>query len=290
MRRFALLSSAGPLLGCPQEPEPEPDDFPPICGDGVVEGSEACDDGEGNGPDANCLADCTANPIQSFTAGTDVIEEAEIDAVSVPGDGAWGDGAWCTSGTDDNGDGLVKFEIYYDPEYDLLDPEWGVESNLGPITIDDLAEVAYWTRPEVPAEPADFYLLVYTRPIAGEGGWYGSRLIAEPYLSRQPDAVGGDWRRWSTAPGGNELTFTDPDRTGSWGFAGQPTLEEIRFPDAFDWSQWNDAFEPTALDYGSESILYLAIHTDSGNPDFRGCVDGLEITLTDGRGFRLDLE
>jgi len=287
MRRLALLAALALLPGCP---EPEPPGTSPntaVCGNGVHESNEWCDDGAANGPDANCLADCTLNPIQSFDAGEDVIDEANIDAVSSSDGGALGEGAWCASGVDSNGDGLIKFELYYDPEFDDLDPEWGVDSNLGPITVADIAEVAYWTRRADLTAVADFYLVVYTRPEDGDSGWYRSRLLAEPYLARHDGEPGDGWERWSTAPGGHLLTFTDPDRTGSW--YTQPSLGELVATSDFDWSEYDGGLDATSLDYGSERVLYLSLQTASGNPDFAGCVDALEITLTDGRGFRLDL-
>jgi len=33
----------------------------PVCGDGILEGGEACDDGAANGPGQACKADCTLN-------------------------------------------------------------------------------------------------------------------------------------------------------------------------------------------------------------------------------------
>jgi cysteine-rich repeat protein len=55
-----------------------------VCGDGVVDGGEACDDGPDNADDAACKSDCT---------------------LQVCGDGSVGPGETCDDGNQQNGDG-----------------------------------------------------------------------------------------------------------------------------------------------------------------------------------------
>ncbi|MDC0666733.1 hypothetical protein [Nannocystis radixulma] len=61
---------------------------PPVCGDGVVEGDELCDDGDGGEDDA-CLADCTAGQALLVLAGAGT--QPALFARFVPGVG-WSSG------------------------------------------------------------------------------------------------------------------------------------------------------------------------------------------------------
>ena len=63
---------------------PDPD---PVCGDGVIDDGEACDDGEGNGPGQSCTDDCALNQC---------------------GDGDQGPNEECDAGPDNNDEGLCK--------------------------------------------------------------------------------------------------------------------------------------------------------------------------------------
>lgn len=61
-------------------------DLPPgVCGDGVVNPGEACDDGPNNGPDQNCHADCTANECGDGVQAPE--EECDIGADNGPDNG-----------------------------------------------------------------------------------------------------------------------------------------------------------------------------------------------------------
>jgi len=94
--RFALaataLGAAGAAAGCPKPPEPPL----PECGNGVLEGDEACDDFnpfDGDGCSSSCMLE-TPGPV----CGDGVVEPPEVcdDANNVGGDACAGD---CLSGT-----------------------------------------------------------------------------------------------------------------------------------------------------------------------------------------------
>lgn len=87
----------------------------PICGDGVLDRDEQCDDGEQNGPGQPCLADCTLNVCGDDDQGPD--EECDDGddngpgqpckadcTLNVCGDGDQGPGEECDAGMD-NGPG-----------------------------------------------------------------------------------------------------------------------------------------------------------------------------------------
>src|SRR5258705_1901761 len=93
-----------------------------------------------------------------------------------------------------------------------------------PITMADIASIAYHTRNHADAFPLEYYLAIYTRG-AGDppytNGFYEQRLNAEPYLKTvQPYVpVIDDWSVWAT-DGGDPLTFTDHNNSGNAGFYG----------------------------------------------------------------------
>ena len=58
---------------------------PGVCGDGVLNPGEACDDGPNNGPDKDCYEDCTANVCGDAVIGS--MEECDLGAMNGPDDG-----------------------------------------------------------------------------------------------------------------------------------------------------------------------------------------------------------
>jgi len=98
----------------------------------------------------------------------------------------WGSGCWAAvSGQ--------KFEIYIPhtlPPFDIL----------GNFTIDDIASISYHTNTphNITGEtPHNFYLVIYTEPDGiDDHGWYGYKLIGEPYFSRNLDAPANQWNKW----------------------------------------------------------------------------------------------
>lgn len=49
----------------------------PECGNGVVDGDEDCDDGEGNGPDGNCDDECRADVVCGDVNGNDAVQTSD---------------------------------------------------------------------------------------------------------------------------------------------------------------------------------------------------------------------
>lgn len=92
-------------------------DGPPesSCGDGTLDFDEACDDGDANGDNARCKADCTLNvcgdgvvgPDEGCDNGSDNADDAACKSDCTPatcGDGIQGPGEACDDGAD-NGSG-----------------------------------------------------------------------------------------------------------------------------------------------------------------------------------------
>lgn len=139
------------------------------------------------------------------------------------------DGSWLTA-VDTSGNGNDdKFQLYLSPD-DLFE-------NAGGVTIDDLTHVSYHTKKEKEtsgAEPYNVYLQLYTEQDGvDDGSWYGYRITAEPYFTRDLDAPGGEWIVWSTKDRDNQLTYFDDSYVGFYG--GQPTLSELQ-SGPIDWS------------------------------------------------------
>lgn len=259
-----------------------------VCGDETIQDDEECDAGADNGDDQNCLADCTINPVQRVTAGDDAIEL--VDAVQSSLDPLIGEASWCaTPDEDTNGDGADKFELFFSPT--AKDPRAVGAYNFGPITVADIDRVVFHTNKPDTQDGTDFYLVLYTEAdgVNDAADWYGDRLHALPHLSNQLDAPASEWNRWSTEAGTNELTFYDTAHTQG-GFPNQPSFADV-LSNPFDWSAWLESADATAIDYGSEQVRYLSLQTGSGaSTTFNGCVDGIEIHLTDGRSGFVDLD
>ena len=58
---------------------------PGVCGDGVLNPGEQCDDGANNGPDKDCYEDCTANVCGDGVLGS--MEECDLAAMNGPDNG-----------------------------------------------------------------------------------------------------------------------------------------------------------------------------------------------------------
>lgn len=259
------------------------------CGDAVVDEGEDCDLGVENALGANCLPDCTWNPVQAYVASAaEVFATQPADARGVEDATApAGRGAWGTSATDLDGSGLVKFELYFDPTYAGF-------SFLGDLTLGQIRSIRYHTRKPDPQTALDFYLVLYTRAdgVDDEGLFYGYRLTALPSQARALDAPADVWNTWSTDEGPNQLTFVDEPALGSFTAAGLPTLQELTASPVFDWSSQVQGAAPTAIDYASERVRFISLQTGSGSQtrDFEGLLDLVEIELTDGRRVTVDLE
>ncbi len=167
-------------------------------------------------------------------------------------------------------------------------------------TVDQIASITYRTvNNATNPSGVDFYAVLYTAPYAGGigglGGWYGQRLIGEPYLTNNyvpPTAM--VWNTWATAAGPNQLTFNDSNHSGNQGFYNAPTLADLQ-AGAIDWSAWPT--NPTggsasggAIDYGSQPVDQISFQTGTGWTSFEGWLDDVTVTLTNGDVYVLDFE
>ncbi|MFN8588492.1 MAG: cohesin domain-containing protein [Candidatus Eisenbacteria bacterium] len=164
-------------------------------------------------------------------------------------------------------------------------------------TVDQIAAVQYHTKSDV-SNPSgtDFFMVLYTQPyVGGFASWYGQRLIAEPYLSNgYVPQTPGAWSAWRTAAGANQLTFNDNNHSGNQGFYNAPTLADVQ-AGAIDWSALGS--NPTAgsasggaIDYGAQAVKFVSFQTGSGWASFRGWLDDVTVTLTNGDVYVLDFE
>ncbi len=134
------------------------------------------------------------------------------------------------------------------------------------LDVGDLASIAYSTLRPVDAAGRDWWVTIYTRPIANEG-WYHARYIS----NFDAHTVENAWVRYTTSgPSGAvpALTFRAQAANGS------PTGPALSLAELY------------ALD--SQPILAITVQTASGWSDFTGAVDGLEVTLTNGRVGKVD--
>lgn len=192
----------------------------------------------------------------------------------------WGSGCWAA---------VIgqKFEIYIDP---TLPPF----NTLDTFTVDDIASISYYTNTPHPitgTTPHNFYLVIYTKPDGvNDHGWYGYKLIGEPYFSKNLDAPANQWNAWNTDAGTNQLTFFDPDTIGFYGFYGQPTLQDIQ-AGSINWYDYYSGCPTTNIDYGVEVIKYISFQTSTAMMStFQGYIDAITIALNDGTTVLIDLE
>jgi hypothetical protein len=189
----------------------------------------------------------------------------------------WGSGCWAAVLGQ-------KFEIYIDPTVPPFDV-------LGSFMIDDISSISYHTNKQGSQNDVDFYLVIYTKPDGvNDHGWYGYKLIGEPYFSRNLNAPSNQWNKWSTDVGTNQLTFFDPDTIGFYGFYGQPTLQDIQ-AGPINWHDYYSGCPVTNIDYGVEIVKYISFQTGTGWMNtFQGYIDAITIALKDGTTVSIDLE
>ena len=149
----------------------------------------------------------------------------------------------------------------------------------GPVTINDIASVSYWTNKPTTAADVDWTFIMYTTPTgAGDSaGWYRSRLNSEPYFTDTPlaSAPANTWHEWTTG-GANPMRFYDQPRSGQFGTYVDPTLALLQAGPV----TWQNA---VSHDYGNESISAFSIQTGTAwASGFSGLLDGLTITLKSG--------
>lgn len=278
------------------------------CGDGVVEGLEDCDFGEANATDGNCLPNCTLNDAQQWALSLSSLPIAAYDAEGVSEATApLGTGAWKPSDTNQNLDGVVKFQLNI-PLYDFRDepdlqgidtsafPELGQITErdvLGTITLADIAEISFQAWHPAGQTPR-YYIYLYTQPdgVDDQATWYGRSLYGYSGLAVGLDAPEEQWVTFTTTGGTNRLDFRDKDvdqlTTGD-----QVALDTLL---ASPWTWGGDTDDTDApvgpVDYGSEAVKYVAISTSSGTAtsEFDALLDAIVIELKDGRSITVDLE
>ncbi len=271
---------------------------PTRCGNDLLDDNEECDEGERNGDDNNCMANCRINPTQRLVLDSDSFANAS-DAIRTAQHAFIGQGSWCNApGEDLNGNGADKFEVYWAPEEQVPNREGDDDPyfyNWGPTRLSDIADVQYHTfRAEDPDEN-DFYMLIYTRPDGNDdtGSFYGYRLTGAPWLAQHLANDAGDWITFRLdAPQGDELnTLTFYDNAFTESFPNQPTMADLLDDPNFDWLMWSPNVGTSSdIDYGSEAVEFLSLQTSTGWDTFVGCTDGLTIWHRDGRQLIIDLE
>jgi len=177
------------------------------------------------------------------------------------------------------------------------------EQLFGPgtmITISDIDSVNFWTKQgAVDSDPGTYvnwFLEVYTIPTGvDDDAWYGRRLNFEPYFS--PDlsdasAPANTWTNWSTDTSGNQLRVFDANRGDGgpvFGTYNDPFLSDLQ-AGPVNWNSYFGGYEDASVDYRDEQIWFFGLATGSAWANgFDGLVDGMTVTLNDGRVATLNL-
>ncbi len=203
-----------------------------------------------------------------FTTGTYVtvvpneVPDETVPRVVMSAPAGYGKTAWQGPAS-----GKSNWHAWYDEEgygtLSTLFPEDAATLDLG-----DIQSLAYSTLRPTGAAGRDWWVSIYTRPDGDDTGWYHAR-----YISNFDDhSVENAWVRYTTAaPSGAvpALTFRAQDASGAP--IGNPlTLAELFAQDG-------------------QPILAITLQTASGWNGFDGYVDGLEVTLTDGKVGKVNL-
>jgi hypothetical protein len=157
--------------------------------------------------------------------------------------------------------------------------EWYLPASAlfsGPVTVNDIASISYWTnKPTTGADP-DWTFYIYTAKQSGDPNFYHSRLNSEP-LYTSSIVPPNTWHEWSTNNGANSMRFYDANRNGGiFGTFADPTLAMLQ-GGPFTWPN------SVSNNYGSEIISLFSLQTGSAWANgFTGQVDGLTITLKNG--------
>lgn len=175
-------------------------------------------------------------------------------------------------------DGSGKTDMYFSPE-----TLFGREVKVG-----EVQSMSYWTKKGLShaVEPRDWYLVVYTKPYAGQllGGWYGVRLGMEPYFATNLSDIPNEWNEWSTAGPVNQLRVFE-STYNYFGSYSDPTWQVMKGQTSLAGSRG------PGVPYASQPIRFFSVQTGSGTATgFTGQVDGLKVVLTDGSVANVNFE
>ncbi len=200
----------------------------------------------------------------------------------VQGDAPAGWGASCWQGP---ATGKSNYHVWFEDVANgyavTLEDLFGAGHGL---KVSDIESISFFTKKgaAVPAN-RDWWITIYTQfenDGDDSGSWYDSRLHAIPDVGPgyTQSFVYDEWNLWTTGDGGtatNQLVFYDNPR----GFGGYyATLADLG-AGPVDW----DGDNSVDHDYSEELLLSVTLQTDSGWNGFDGYIDGLVVTLTDGR-------
>lgn len=205
----------------------------------------------------------------------------ESNPRSVQGDApdGWGDSCW-----QGPADGKSNYHVWFEDVAGgfavTLEDLFGAGHGL---TVADIESISFFTKKATGIlADRDWWLTVYTQ-FEGDGddsgSWYDSRVHARPDVGPgySDSFVYDQWNLWTTGDGAptNQLVFYDSQR----GFGGYYATVDQLGEGPIDW----DGDSVDDHDYSDEAILSITLQTDSGWDGFDGLIDGLVVTLTDGR-------
>jgi spore coat-associated protein N len=211
------------------------------------------------------LSQQAANADKVLTGSSAAIESGE-NPLQTSSDAKWGSGSW----TNDSGNhGRLYFAGQFSDFHAL--PEF---------TVGEIAEISYHTKKSQPfgTNDRDFFLHIYTTTdsVTDPDGWYGRRLTALPRYAANRNAPAGQWNKWSTSSGTNQLQFYDMNDTSSGDSVPLSDIQAGNYP-------WTDS-----SDYASQTVKTLSITAD--DVAFDSKVDAVTLELTTGESLTLDLE
>lgn len=201
------------------------------------------------------------NPNASFVDVSSPIADSTLAAV--------GAGSWKANGS-------TKSTIYMTPEM--------LFGSGASFTIDDIVSFSWQTNKITTGGSApDWYLTIYTTPDdeSDDASWYGRRLTFEGLYANNFSTPASTWNTYQTGTGTNQVTMYDGNRGGNLGFYGAPTLADIQ-AGPIDWDQvpGSGVVSSDSIDYGAESVKFIAIETGSGWANgFTGNLDAFSIQV-----------
>src|SRR5690606_22157314 len=118
--------------------------------------------------------------------------------------------------------------------------------------------------------------------------WYQNRLHADFSAAAGLNAPVGQWNAFSTAEGENQLTFWDY-RASNINTGEQPADNRFTLAEIQEGPFAPSGTELAPRDYASQTVKYVTFMTYSGQKVVDVSIDGITITLKDGREATFDL-